>query len=228
MPGFDALYKQTITLFNRKRENGALMWYPFVISGVHLIMDKSIIISTYGEQSQDNARVHIQYVPSGDSAVVGEKKYLLPKVWEKSGNPALNFTLGFGDNFDFIMEGVYSEDSLTCEVKASSQITASVDEDQFKAAISRTTGTYEFVYGEESWMYLSVDVNIERYGITVDGTPESGDKIILQYVSADEPIADDNYKNGFYNYMNKSYDNVFAISTVSKFNLIPHFEIGAK
>lgn len=153
MASFDDIYKQTITLFNRKTVDGVTMWHPFVIDGVHLIMDKSIIISTYGEQSQDNARVHIRYTPTGSGALVNGKIYMLPKEWNRAGEPSENFTLGYGDNFDFIMEGNYG----------------------------------------------SLD-----------------------------PIADSDYRNGFYNYMNKNYDNVFAISTVSKFNLIPHFEIGAR
>ena len=41
-------------------------------------------------------------------------------------------------------------------------------------------------------------------------------------------IDDDDFKGGFFNYMNKTYDEVFAITNVSKFNLIPHFEITAK
>jgi len=153
MASFDDIYQQTITLFNRQTVNGVTTWYPFVISGVHLIMDKAIIISTYGEQSQDNAKVHIRYVPSADGAVVRGKTYMLPKQFARDGDPTRNFTLGIGDAFDFIMEGDYGSES---------------------------------------------------------------------------PIADADYRNGFYNYMNKNYDNVFAISTVSKFNLIPHFEIGAK
>ena len=153
MASFDDIYKQTITLFNRKTVDGVTTWYPFLIEKVHLIMDKSIIISTYGEQSQDNAKLHIRYLPTQKGAAVGEKTYLLPKEWEKNGDPEKNFTLGHGDNFDFIMEGDYG---------------------------------------------------------------------------SSEPISDDDYPKGFYNYMNKNYDNVFAISTVSKFNLIPHFEIGAR
>lgn len=41
--------------------------------------------------------------------------------------------------------------------------------------------------------------------------------------------ADADYKNGFYDYMNKSYDDVFLITTVGgPYKLIPHFEIGGK
>jgi len=153
MASFDDIYKQTITLFNRRTVNGKTTWYPFVLDGVHLIMDKAIIISTYGEESQDNVKLHIRYVPSSEGAVVNGKVYMLPKQWNREGDPSSNFTLGFGDDFDFIMEGDYG---------------------------------------------------------------------------SEEPIDDDSYRNGFYNFMNKNYDNVFAISSVSKFNLIPHFEIGAK
>ena len=158
MPGFDALYKQTVTLFNRVDVNGVTYWYPSVIAGVHLIIDRAIIISTYGEQATDNARLHIQYEPSEDGAVVtladGSKRtYMTPKTFRASGDPDENITFSFGDNFDFIMEGMYSEPG---------------------------------------------------------------------------PINDEAYKSGFFNYMNKNFDNVFAISSVSKFNLIPHFEIAAK
>jgi|GEM_PF-4534106 len=45
----------------------------------------------------------------------------------------------------------------------------------------------------------------------------------------DFPISDQNFeRRGFYNYMNAEYDNVFVISSVSKHDLIPHFEITAR
>lgn len=151
--GFESLYKQTVTIFNRVETNEATLWYPTVIENVHLMIDRAIIISTYGEQSQDNARLHIRYAPSGEDAIVAGKIYMTPKVFRASGNPANNITFAFGDAFDFIKSGAYSE---------------------------------------------------------------SG------------PINDDDYKGGFFNYMNKTYDEVFAITNVSKFNLLPHFEITAK
>ena len=154
MPGFEAIYKQTVSLFNRKEENNVTFWYVSVLPGVHLKIDRSIIVSTYGEQAQDNAMLHIQYVPSGEDAVIrladgGTKIYLPPKAFRSIGDPVENITFAYGDNFDFIMAGVY------------------------------------------------------------DG----------------EIVNDVEYRHGFYNYMNKTYDNVFAITNCSKFNLIPHFEI---
>lgn len=155
--GFEAIYKQTVTVFNRKIDGEKTYWYPVVIPNVHLIIDRSIIISTYGEQSQDNAKLHIRYTPSAIWDVIavdgGTRNYMQPKVFKASGTRGENITFAFGDDFDFIMEGAWSGDSV---------------------------------------------------------------------------IDDDAYPKGFFNYMNKTYDNVFAITTVAKFNLIPHFEITAR
>ena len=227
MPGFDALYKQTITLFNRKKENGVDFWYPFILDGVHLIMDKAIIISTYGEQSQDNARVHIQYNPTSAGPQVKNKTYMLPKVYAESGNPLVNFTLGYGDNFDFIMEGAFAEETLSA-VTSKASLSVSVDEAAWKKSELGVTGIYVFTYDGSEWLYGGVAADLEAYGISVSGDPVENDKITVKYVSAEGPINDNDYRNGFYNYMNRNYDNIFAISNVSKFNLIPHFEIGAK
>lgn len=43
-----------------------------------------------------------------------------------------------------------------------------------------------------------------------------------------EPIADNDYLDGFYDHMNKNYDYVFAISSVAMYSVIPHFEIMGK
>ena len=153
MPGFDAIYKQTVTLFNRKDVDGVTYWYPTVLENVHWIVDQSIIISTYGEQSTDNAMLHVRYTPSSGGAVIGDKTYMTPKVFRNSGDPSVNITFAYGDEFDFIMSGAY-----------------------------------------------------EGAG----------------------PINDEDYRNGFFNYMNKMYDEVFAITKAAKFNLIPHFEIVAR
>ena len=43
-----------------------------------------------------------------------------------------------------------------------------------------------------------------------------------------EPINDDDYAEGFYSYMNRNYDGVFAVTNAAMYSLIPHFEIGGK
>lgn len=42
------------------------------------------------------------------------------------------------------------------------------------------------------------------------------------------PIADNDFTEGFYDYMNDKYDEVYAITSVSKLTVIPHFEITGK
>jgi len=165
VPGFDVLYKQTVTLFNRINSVGEpvdgshvlktteTLWKPVLLENVHLIVDRSIIISAYGEQASDNAMLHVRYQQKGDGAYVDGMKYYQPKEWNQLGSHDGALTFQFGENFDFFIEG---------------------------------------------------------------------DKTSLGIVR------DDDYRNGFFNYANKTYDNCFAISSVSKFNLIYHFEIGAK
>ena len=40
------------------------------------------------------------------------------------------------------------------------------------------------------------------------------------------PVNDGDYNEGFFQYMNDTYDDVYKITTVGKYQLIPHFEIG--
>lgn len=43
-----------------------------------------------------------------------------------------------------------------------------------------------------------------------------------------KPIDDEDYPNGFFEYMKKTYDDVYNITTVDTFKVIPHFEVGGK
>lgn len=42
------------------------------------------------------------------------------------------------------------------------------------------------------------------------------------------PVDDNEYTDGFWNYMNSYYDAVYSINSVAKYSVIPHFEIAAK
>ena len=63
---------------------------------------------------------------------------------------------------------------------------------------------------------------------TITFTP--GEKFDFFYLGeySEEPISDDDYTEGFYDYMNSTFDGVFAITSVAKLDLIPHFEITGK
>jgi hypothetical protein len=41
-------------------------------------------------------------------------------------------------------------------------------------------------------------------------------------------VSDDLYTDGFYSYMNKTHDYIFAVSSVAQYSVIPHFEIMGK
>lgn len=41
-------------------------------------------------------------------------------------------------------------------------------------------------------------------------------------------VSDADHSGGFYDYMNRTYDYVFAVSSVARYSVIPHFEIMGK
>ena len=176
MPGFDALYKQTVTLFNRiTDDDGDDYFIPIVLSGVHLIVDHSATWNTYGGQQSDNIRLHIRYLPSNGNVMIADKKYYEPKEWRKLDHfdDAITLRYGNDNDFDFFVKGVHEVD------------------------------------GES--MVNEIVVN----GVTV--------------TCSEGFIKDDYYeRHGFYNYLNREYDHVFAITAVSQYNLIPHFEVMAR
>lgn len=151
------MHDKTITLFNHYKSRLGDMWYPTVINGVNLLIDKAAIMAKYGAESKDNAILNIHYQTVDGQVVVDGKPYLPPKEWERQTNDKLAKTITFsdGDDSDFFMLG--------------------------------------------------------DYGST-------------------EPILDDDYRNGFYEYMEKNHDYVFTITAVAKFSssTIPHFEIMGK
>ncbi len=146
------MYQDTITLFNRKpgeRGQGDT-WYPTVIEGVNLTVDRAAILAKYGPETQDNAVLHIRYTKEGDDLIVSGKPWMPPKEWDKTED---SVTFSSGNNFDFFWKG-----------KWTGGIVSDVE------------------YGDE----------------------------------------------GFYNYMNRIHDYVFAVSSVAMYSVIPHFEIMGK
>lgn len=147
------MFDKTITLFNHYKSRLGDMWYPTVIRGVNLLIDKAAIMAKYGAESNDNAILNIHYQTVDGQIMVDGKPYLPPKEWSNQINDKLpeSITFASGKDFDFFMLG--------------------------------------------------------EYGST-------------------EPIADDDYMDGFYNHMNDNYDFVFAITSVGgPYTTIPTFQI---
>lgn len=145
------MYSDSVTVFNRYKGRLGIVWYPTVLHGVNLAVDRAAVVATMGEQSQDSAILNIKYSEQDGVITVGNKPYLQPKAWADQVNDVLADSVTFtsGTDFDFFIEGDFGG----------------------------------------------------------------------------EPISDDDYEYGFFDYMNTEYDNVFVITSVSKLKLIPHFEI---
>lgn len=106
------MFTDTITVFNSYVDSMKnLTWYPTVIHGVNLLIDKAAIVAKYGAESKDNALLNIHYQTVDGQIMVDGKPYLPPKEWECQTNDKLPETITFasGTGFDFFMLGEYPE-----------------------------------------------------------------------------------------------------------------------
>lgn len=104
------MFTDTITVFNRYVDSFKnVTWYPTVIHGVNLLIDKAAIVAKYGAESKDNAVLNIHYQTVDGQIMIDGKPYLPPKEWERQTNDKLPETITFasGTGFDFFMLGEY-------------------------------------------------------------------------------------------------------------------------
>ena len=103
------MYSDKITLFNHYKSRLGDMWYPTVIDGVNLLIDKAAIMAKYGAESKDNAILNIHYQIVDGQILIDGKPYLPPKEWERQTNDKLADSITFtsGTDFDFFMLGEY-------------------------------------------------------------------------------------------------------------------------
>ena len=101
------MYNDTVTLFNRRHTREGDTWFPTVLHGVDLNIDKAAIAAKYGAGSQDKALLHVK---CGGGMVCG-KPWLPPKEWARQEEKSLAETLTFtdGENFDFFYAGEWQE-----------------------------------------------------------------------------------------------------------------------
>lgn len=100
------MYSQTITIFNRREGSEGDTWYPTILSGVHLEMDRAAILAKYGAESADSASLHVPYIGDDDgNCVICGKLWLPPKEWEKQLDHSKSITFTSGDRFDFFWLG---------------------------------------------------------------------------------------------------------------------------
>lgn len=109
------MYDKTITVFNKYTDQSKnIYWYPHVITGVDLIIDKAANIAKTGLDGADTANLHVKYSMSDGKIVVNGKQWIAPKEWSSQTNDKLSDTLTFASG-DFFMEGEYSEEMVSDE-----------------------------------------------------------------------------------------------------------------
>lgn len=110
------MYGATVTVFNYYESNSAAVWYPHVLSGVHLETDRSQLIRKYGPESTDNAELHIAYTERDGQKIITDSEgkeliWLPPKAWAKQVNDDLASSITFNPAEDFFWWGVWEGDS---------------------------------------------------------------------------------------------------------------------
>lgn len=101
------MYNDTVTLFNRYESRLGDTWYPTILRGVNLLIDKAAIIAKYGPDSSDSAVLNVRYRNVGGKKIVGDKIWLPPKEWDKQTNDSFARSITFtdGTEFDFFILG---------------------------------------------------------------------------------------------------------------------------
>lgn len=106
------MYNKTVTVFNKYTDQtGNIYWYPHVLSGVDLIIDKAANVAKTGLDSADTANLHVKYRIQDNKKMIGDIPWLPPREWEKQTNDDLPESITF-DSGDFFMEGEYATDPV--------------------------------------------------------------------------------------------------------------------
>lgn len=64
----------------------------------------------------------------------------------------------------------------------------------------------------------------DKYDTTITFTDGEDFFVVGEY--PEKPVNDSDYRGGLFGYLNRTMDHVYRITSVGKYNLIPHFEIG--
>ena len=103
------MYRDTITIFNRRTAGGETMWYPTVIEGVQLSVERALAAAGYGWKQAGRAVALAPYTPTEDVMTVGGKIYLPPKMWQRAEEPELYVTFTAGEDFDIFLPGPWTQ-----------------------------------------------------------------------------------------------------------------------
>lgn len=102
------MYSDKVTIFNFYESGAASIWYPYVLSGVHLETDRGQIIKKYGPASADNSLLHIPFTVKGEKILITDASkrkilWLPPKAWKKQSEDLLSESITFNPTTDFFI-----------------------------------------------------------------------------------------------------------------------------
>lgn len=149
------MFTDAVTVFNSYEDSlKNVTWYPTVIRGVNLLIDKAAIVAKYGAESKDNAVLNIHYKAVDGQIMVDGKPYFPPKEWERQTNDKLadSITFASGSDFDFFILGEYPE------------IKPILDEDYRNGFFEEVKKEHDFVFAITSVAMYSVIPHFEITG----------------------------------------------------------------
>ena len=107
------MYSDTVTIFNYYESSTAAVWYPHILSGIHLETDRGQILKKYGSDSTDKVELHIAYTEKDGQKIITDAAgkeliWLPPKAWAKQVNDELADSITFNPSTDFFWKGEWT------------------------------------------------------------------------------------------------------------------------
>lgn len=150
------MYKDTITLFNRVKTAQGDIWKATVLTDVNLVLDKAMLISQYGEDTQDNAVLNVKLYLHGGKWIVSDGvsfQYATPKEYQRLADKTGFLTFTPGNAFDFFWRGIWEGGSTIYD--------DNYGDESFYDYMVRT---YDHVYAVTGFSELSVIPHLEIRG----------------------------------------------------------------
>lgn len=104
------MYTDTVTVFNKQTTESGDMWYPVVIPGAHLEVNKAANQAKTGLENADTATLNIRFAVSDEKIMIGDRQYYQPKAWAALPDPVRTVT--FVDGESFFIRGEYPEEPI--------------------------------------------------------------------------------------------------------------------
>ena len=120
---------------------------------------------------------------------------------------------------------------LIVDNAAAQATTGLADADEARLHIPYTVQNGSIMVGGKKWLPPIAWAGQVNDDLSTSVTFDEGNDFFMLgiYPQTEEPISSDDYsRTGFLDYLRLTYDDVYLIASVGKYDLIPHFEIGGR